>query len=200
MSVFVRALDEVPKALIQALFALGVAWLGAEMGFWGNLKSANYRYRVEAVAALAGDGADLAQTVRCYFEARINAQHYAVASQRFGCGSCKGLSQEWYFKAHELLVETGAKKGQFLRSLSTVRMLFPKRIDVAELLARVDDTRAWQPLPHTDKATNLAELESMRKAAFDAVGPAVNGSIVRTVDELVHGLEEAMIASEQGSL
>jgi hypothetical protein len=181
--------QELPKTLLQAILALAVAWLGYEFGFWGQIRGENYRQRVEAVASLAGTGAELPQRVTNYFVARINAIHATAAANRFNCEPCREERSSWYLRSDEILREIAHSKSEFQKSLSRVRILFPNNPRLTPLLEKIDTTIASHLSDETAKASNQQELDTIREKNIADAARNVDETIGKTVNELVQSLE-----------
>jgi hypothetical protein len=191
--------QELPKVLLQAIFAFLIAWSGAYLGFWGQVQGENYRQRVEAVASLAGAEAELSQRITSYFVARINAIYATAAANRFNCQHCIEERSSWYLRSDEILREIANSKGEFHKSLSRVRILFPDNLEIRSLLEKVDATIASPPPDDIANATNLIELDTMRERKIAEATRNVNEMIVKVINELVRSLELELTEQGYGS-
>ena len=108
---------ELPKVIASGIVALVVAWLGATWGFWGTLRSENYKYRVEAATALARDAAELPQVVQAFFDAQIEAYHYWAAWKKLGDEKARDIAESWSARTQERALEMGRLKGRLHESL-----------------------------------------------------------------------------------
>jgi hypothetical protein len=181
--------EELPKTLLQALFAFLIAWGGAELGFWGQIRGENYRQRVEAIASLAGTGAEVSQLTTSYYSALIYARRSSEAGNRFNCQHCIEDLRSWHLRADEILREIARAKGEFHKSLSRVRILFLNNTQINSLLEKVSTTGAPLPPDETAKASNSNELEIITKKSIETAIQNVNETMMKRVEEVVRTLE-----------
>jgi hypothetical protein len=182
---------ELPKTLLQALFAFLIAWGGAELGFWGQIRGENYRQPVEAIASLAGTGAELSQLTTSYYIALIYAKRSTEPANRFNCQHCTEDLRAWQLRSDEILREIARAKGEFHKTVSRVRLLFPNNTQVNSLLEKVSTTAATRPPDEIAKASNSNEPEIITKKSVETAIQNVNETMVERVDELVRSLELA---------
>ena len=137
---------ELPKVVAQVIAALFVAWVGAQLGFWGDLRSGNYRYRVEAATALARDAVEIPQVIQALFDSHIQTYHYRAAWQKFNDQKARDISEFWNERSGELGLELGRVKGRLHETISRVRILFPKTPDIQSTLSALDKAAAEIPI------------------------------------------------------
>jgi hypothetical protein len=191
--------QELPKTLLQAIFAFLIAWGGAELGFWGQIKSENYRQRVEAVASLAGTGTEVCQLTTNYYIALINAQRFAEAANRFNCQHCVEDHRFWHLRSDEILREIAHVKGEFHKSISRVRILFPNNTQINSVLEKVSTAGAPRPPDEMVMASNSNELEIITKKSIENAVKNVNETMVKMVNDFVRTLELELAKQGHGS-